>query len=262
MSTSADPLPRLPDAIASQIVPASARQESIGRSGSQVFAVESAHGPAFLKMAKHAPFGDLRAERDRLSWLEGRLRAPRLLAFAEDDELQYLLMSAMPGVMLCAPELHVETSRLIQRYAEGLRLIHGLPLDDCPFDLSVESRLELARQRVEVGLVDAAHLEGSAPAEYLAALIALRPATAQAVLCHGDYSAPNVLVDPDTLELSGFIDLGRLGAGDPHSDLADAAWSIGYNFGAEWVQPFFEAYGIAKADADRLEFFRLLKALE
>ena len=43
---------------------------------------------------------------------------------------------------------------------------------------------------------------------------------AQLVVCHGDLCLPNVLVDPATGQVTGLIDLGRLGTADPYGDIA------------------------------------------
>ncbi|WP_112246305.1 phosphotransferase [Kribbella monticola] len=43
---------------------------------------------------------------------------------------------------------------------------------------------------------------------------------ARQVVTHGDYCAPNVFIDPETLRFSGILDLSRLGLGDPYVDFA------------------------------------------
>jgi kanamycin kinase/aminoglycoside 3'-phosphotransferase-2 len=40
------------------------------------------------------------------------------------------------------------------------------------------------------------------------------------VVTHGDYCAPNVFIDPETLRFQGILDVGRLGLGDPYVDHA------------------------------------------
>jgi hypothetical protein len=67
-------------------------------------------------------------------------------------------------------------------------------------------------------------------------------------------------VDPDTLELTGVIDAGRLGVADRYTDLAlvqaqlDDEWSVD-------ATGFFAAYGLSEPDAQRLAFYLLLDPL-
>jgi streptomycin 3"-kinase len=80
------------------------------------------------------------------------------------------------------------------------------------------------------------------------------------VVCHGDACLPNFLFDPETLELTGVIDVGRLGVADRYADLAlvraqlDDVWSVD-------AAGFFAAYGLAELDAQRLDFYLLLDPL-
>jgi aminoglycoside phosphotransferase len=89
-------------------------------------------------------------------------------------------------------------------------------------------------------------------------LLACRPTGERPVFAHGDYCLPNVLIDPERLTITGFVDWGGAGLSDPYHDLALAARSIAYNLGAQWVPPFFETYGIHAIDHARVEFHRLL----
>ncbi len=45
---------------------------------------------------------------------------------------------------------------------------------------------------------------------------------------------------------------------DRYQDLALAARSIDYNFGAEWIAPFFDAYDISPVDQTKVSFYQLL----
>jgi aminoglycoside phosphotransferase len=56
----------------------------------------------------------------------------------------------------------------------------------------------------------------------------------------------------------GFVDCGRTGLADRYQDLALASRSVGSNFGSEWVQHFFDAYGVTDPDETKLCYFRLL----
>jgi aminoglycoside phosphotransferase len=44
----------------------------------------------------------------------------------------------------------------------------------------------------------------------------------------------------------------------PTLDLALAARSISFNLGAQWIAPFFAAYGLTEIDHARIAFFQLL----
>ena len=61
------------------------------------------------------------------------------------------------------------------------------------------------------------------------------------VLVHGDYCLPNVLVSEG--RLSGLIDVGQTGLGDPRVDLAAGVWTLQYNFGPGHAREFLDAYG-------------------
>jgi aminoglycoside phosphotransferase len=61
------------------------------------------------------------------------------------------------------------------------------------------------------------------------------------VLIHGDYCLPNVLVTAG--ELSGIVDVGGSGLGNPEVDLAAGVWTLHYNFGKGFAREFLDAYG-------------------
>src|SRR6266481_5641692 len=61
------------------------------------------------------------------------------------------------------------------------------------------------------------------------------------LLIHGDYCLPNVLVEEG--RLSGLIDLGGAGLGDPQDDLAAGVWTLQYNYGPGHAREFLDAYG-------------------
>ena len=61
------------------------------------------------------------------------------------------------------------------------------------------------------------------------------------VLIHGDCGLPNVLVQDG--QLSGLVDVGQSGLGNPEDDLAAGVWTLQYNFGKGFARPFLDAYG-------------------
>jgi kanamycin kinase len=73
------------------------------------------------------------------------------------------------------------------------------------------------------------------------------------VLVHGDYCLPNVLVADG--RLSGLVDVGLTGLGNPNVDLAAGVWTLQYNYGPGHAREFLEAYGappMTDAEIERL----------
>ncbi len=86
------------------------------------------------------------------------------------------------------------------------------------------------------------------------------PTQEDLVFVHGDFCLPNVLLEPagEGLTMTGLVDCGRAGIGDRHQDLALAMRSLTYNFDADTIAPFLNAYGGPPVDSRILEFFTIL----
>ena len=145
--------------------------------------------------------------------------------------------------------------------AEGLQLMHSLDITGCPFDQTIQVKLEKARLNIERGLVDAENLEdeylGQDPRELYGLVLATKPTVEDLVFTHGDYCFPNVIVHDG--KLSGFIDLGRAGVSDRYQDLALAVRSFRHNsYSEKWVEFFLEVYGVERLDQAKIDFFILL----
>jgi aminoglycoside phosphotransferase len=74
------------------------------------------------------------------------------------------------------------------------------------------------------------------------------------VLIHGDYCLPNVLVREE--RLSGLVDLGRSGLGDPRDDLGAGLWTLQYNYGKGFGREFLHAYGSPELNDQEIERLR------
>ena len=83
-----------------------------------------------------------------------------------------------------------------------------------------------------------------------------------AVLCHNDFHEGNVLVDPQTWRVTGFIDVENAIAADPLIDLAKtASYSIRGN--ADKLAGLIEGYGALPQDwEDRILLYRVYHSLE
>ncbi|MFB7011810.1 MULTISPECIES: APH(3'') family aminoglycoside O-phosphotransferase [unclassified Streptomyces] len=248
------------------------RPVTAGESGAAVF--RSADGTRYAKCVAAAGAADLRAERDRVAWLTGQgVPGPRVLDWHSGDAGACLVSGAVSGV----PADRVSAADLRdswERVAAAVRLLHEVPVRQCPFRRDLDGMVALARDVVARGAVNPEFLpvqqQHTPAAELLARLVpqvARRRAqeAADMVVCHGDLCLPNIVLDPRTLDVSGFIDLGRLGLADRYADLA----LLLTNARETWTDEkqaraadaaFAESYGIA-LDHDRLRFYLHLDPL-
>lgn len=181
-------------------------------------------------------------EAARLEWMRRRgLPVPRVVAHGP----RFILMSVMAGVD--AARSKAPPATIVRALANGLRLLHAMPTDDCPFDRTLAVTMAEARDLTRVGLV---------ATDVLAELEATCPDNEDLVFTHGDYCLPNVMTEP-----LGFVDCGRAGKADRYQDLALAARSTIRNLGPEWVAPLWEAYGLDHPDEAKLAFYTLLDDL-
>jgi kanamycin kinase len=193
-------------------------------------------------------------------WAAPYLSVPRVLTCEQFDAVTVLLTDGLPGRDATDPVWQDDLPALVQALGRGLRSFHDAVGEEwCPFRFEISRALEHVARRVATDDVDPAgfHEEHASftPATALAELEACVPADEELVVCHGDYCAPNVLLEHGAV--TGYVDLGELGVADRWWDVAVGAWSAGWNFGVELEPLFYEAYGIAPDDA-RIRFYRLL----
>ena len=253
----------LPREIARSLHGALLNQVTIGCSGSQVYLAHVAgQPPSYLKIASHPFRNELADELHRLDWLRGRLPAPEVLAFAQDDEHSYLLLSEVPGIMACDAGFATAIPELVHLLASGLRQIHRVDIVGCPFDMRLAQRIAQAERCLHSGAVDVEDFDASrlgVPAEALfEQLLRDRPAEEDLVFTHGDFCLPNVLIDRSRNRVSGFVDWSRAGVADRYQDLALAARSLAHNFGPGYEPLLWEAYGLEKPDAAKVDYYQLL----
>lgn len=235
-------------------------RQTIGQSQAGVFRLVADGKPAlFLKCQRSGPFAELADEAARLRWLAGQgIACPDLIAWESHIGHDWLLMSSVAGEDLASAS--VDPANVIDIMAGALRDLHALDIGSCPFDHRLDRRIAAARARMEAGEVDESDFDderqGWTAAKAFTELEALRPATEDLVVTHGDACLPNVMAAEG--RFSGFVDCGRLGVADRHQDLALACWSIRYNIGETWIEPFLERYGLPEAEPAKLSWYRLL----
>lgn len=256
-------MPMLPSSLRDAIGGgASWESVAIGYSGASVFRITSETDDVrYLKVAEHAT-AEIVAEGARLEWLAGRLPVPHVLSSLKANGRAFLLISAVPGYVTCHPRVAGDLPRVVRLLAEGMRAVHALDWSGCPFDARLDVKIAAARERVARGEVceddfDAVR-HGRTAESLLTDLIAARPPTGDLAFTHGDYCLPNILIDAERDEITGFIDLGRAGVADRYQDIALAARSLADNFGSQWVPLLFEAYGLDPIDHAKIAYYQLL----
>ncbi|MFJ4767629.1 APH(3'') family aminoglycoside O-phosphotransferase [Streptomyces uncialis] len=243
-----------------------------GESGAAVF--RSTDATRYAKCVPAADAADLEAERDRVTWLSDHgVPGPRVLDWQSGDAGVCLVTSAVPGVP--ADQVPAEDLRVAwEHIAEAVRRLHEAPVSQCPFRRSLDTMVAVASDVVARDAVNPEFLptdqRQTPTAELLDRLTPQVPRrreqeTADTVVCHGDLCLPNIILDPRTLDVSGFIDLGRLGSADRYADLA----LLLANARETWTdeeqaqaadRSFARRYGIT-LDHDRLRFYLHLDPL-
>jgi aminoglycoside phosphotransferase len=218
-------------------------QNRAGHSGSLVFRLTAPDHPVMYLKIRAVSEGGLIAEKHRLEWLQGLLPVPSVLDFRKNGAHEFLLMSEIRGVPSYHHSLRHDIPSLMAQLASGLRMIHQLDIDRCPFHAPLHERLEAIRHRGRDGFAEG--------------LVASVPRFDDLVVCHGDYSMPNVIMQDG--RVSGFIDLGQVGVADRYVDLIAVRKTLRYNgFPAECFTLFIKAYGLDVVDEEKLRFYELL----
>ncbi|MFF2024618.1 APH(3'') family aminoglycoside O-phosphotransferase [Streptomyces sp. NPDC058171] len=243
-----------------------------GESGATVF--RSTDGTRYAKCLVAADAAGLEAERDRVAWLSDQgVPGPRVLGWRSGDAGACLVTSAVDGVpadQVSAEDLRTSWGRI----TDAVRGLHDMPVQRCPFRRDLDAMVATARDVVTRGTVNPEFLpveqQHTPAAELLARLVPQvtrrrEQEAADTVVCHGDLCLPNIILDPQTLDVAGFIDLGRLGRADRYADLAlllanaRETWpDAGRAQDAD--REFAEGYGIS-LDHDRLRFYLHLDPL-
>jgi kanamycin kinase len=214
----------------------------------------------FLKVSPTGFHPSVVDESRRLTWAGAFLPVPRLIEAGSDAQVEWLITEGLSGADATLAVARLGKEAVVRALARGLRAFHECPAASCPFDFGLDAALALAESRLREGSIDPArdfhpeHAHLSA-AEAIRTLERTRPDREGRVVCHGDYCAPNVLIEGE--DAVAFLDLGELGTADPWWDLAVGSWSVGWNFGTELEQLFLSEYG-ADDDPPRRSFYRLL----
>ena len=258
----------IPNNIQNLIKGKSYEVDDIGKSGSQIMIFDD----MVLKIVKYRAENDSSVEMMR--WLEGKIPAPQVIVFEEDDSYSYLLMSRVMGKIACDKYYLERPKELVPLLSKSVKMLQSIDITDCPVIKDMDRELKKAAYRVENGLVDISDAEPDTfgengrfkdPEELLSWLKENRPSY-EPVLSHGDLCLPNILIENG--DISGFIDMGNCGIADKWEDIAMLYRSLRNNFDGTYgkvypgldLDSFFEELGI-EPDREKIDYYILLDEL-
>ncbi|WP_431265170.1 APH(3') family aminoglycoside O-phosphotransferase [Roseateles chitinivorans] len=255
--------PDLPPALHARVAGRTWHRNLVGEAGAHVHRLHRPDAPAlYLKHGDGDAASAIADEFTRLQWFADRWPVPRIEHFEWSDGAAWLLTRALPGrtAYEWLADDPARAAAVVASLGRLLRDLHALPVDTCPFNANHRLHLDLARQRLEAGLIDAGDFDdarqGWTPQQVWEALGAMLPLAEDRVVSHGDFSLDNILMNGDG-EVVGVIDLGRAGIADRYRDLAILANCLD-EFGPTLRDMLFSAYGIAEPDLSKLDFHLLL----
>ncbi len=214
----------------------------------------------FVKWSPKTACVDIDGEIARLRWAGAHIAVPEVVSTGTDDQGTWIVTTALAGESAVSDRWLVDRAVAVAGIGRGLREIHeALPVDECPFSWSAESRVADAHRRADLGLIDPKGWHAEHQSLDLSAALSLIgdiPEVDRLVVCHGDACSPNTLITDDGT-CSGHTDLGALGVADRWADLSVATWSTVWNYGQGFEELLLETYGV-EPDPSRIAYYRLL----
>lgn len=232
-----------------------------GMSGAFIYQGTYEGRPSFLKVTPHGHRFPAKVEHERIHWLKGRVPVAEVLTYIEDDKHQFLVTADAQGVGLL--EFNADEETRIAKFAGVIRLIHDLPVEQCPYKWTVDEQIQFARSGLGKRHAILSSLDTEFQGRSLDTLFQEMmtykptPEMLDLVVVHGDPYTDNIIVDPETGELKAFLDVGHVSVADRYTDLAMIYDELIQNFGEDGWQTFLNCYGIEKIDDKKLYFYRL-----
>lgn len=219
---------KLPAEIQSRIEGLTYHYDKVGESDSEIIIFDD----MVLKIEKTCEQSD--REHLVLEWLAGKLIVPEIIAFAQKNGYNYLLMSKINDKTVYNSVLNNNADNIVSALADGLKQLWNVNICECDFDSTLNKRLKEARYRIDNNLVDVDDFneetlgeKGFSDVEELYSFLVKNKPDEDLVFSHGDYCLPNIFSKNN--KAVGFIDLGKAGVADRWQDIALCVRSLEYN---------------------------------
>lgn len=267
MNDLAGSIHQIPASIAAVLGSRTGKMDGLGKSRAQVVLFDE-----YVLKIRPADDWDT-ADVQILQWLAGKAPVPQVAAHEVRNGQDWLLMTRIQGKELCKPDIMNQPVLLLDCMAEALHALWSIPAADCPFERTVADNLSHAEAAILAGRFDPSDCEPETfgpggfenPEELLDWLKSHLPPQDR-VVTHGDFCLPNLFTDGK--RFTGFIDVGKVGAGDRWMDLALGWRSLKHNSDGHYgkiyphIHPddLFRAAGVPK-DEEKLRYYILLDEL-
>lgn len=126
---------------------------TIGRLNAMTFWLKGPIYNQYLKIQPNHFIENLYDEKERLEWLQGRLSVPKVLYYNKDEANEYLLTTEITGINASDKAYETNLPLLIELLVVGLKKIHSLSIEGCPFIKNLDVKIEEARKRLKMGLL-------------------------------------------------------------------------------------------------------------
>ncbi|RXZ78847.1 hypothetical protein EBB07_25415 [Paenibacillaceae bacterium] len=219
-----------------------------------------------MKIKKTEYAGSLYEEAERLNWMKGKLPVPEVIRYYKEHDKEYLVMSYIEGCVGSEYQ-HLDGEKSLGFVlGEGLRKIHRVGIDQCPFKAFLpENLISMVKNNIEHHFDQVTEVINRAfPDETLEQLMDFleinRPLDNELVFTHGDYGSGNVIIHNG--ELNAFIDVDGAGVSDPYYDIYYLIKSLTqYSDRHEEVPGFLKGYGINELDQQKMKFHQIIDVL-
>jgi len=211
---------------------------------------------------KSSAAGALKTEADMTRYFHSKGLGAEVLDYFTTDR-DWLLTRAVPGEDCTFPGYTAHPKRLCDTAASLLRQLHEQHHEDCPVQEHSAAYLDTVHRNYLAGFCDLQLFPErewgfSSPEEAWSLVEKNEIYLNNDTLLHGDYCLPNILLND--WNFSGFIDVGRGGAGDRHVDIFWGVWTLFFNLKTNaYYDRFLDAYGRDRVEPDML---RLIAACE
>lgn len=214
-----------------------------------------------------------RNEVDFLRFLQGKARAPQVLARETQNGTDFLLMSRLHGAMLCDEDYLQSPEKLFSTAAQALQMLWDISPDTCNGLMALDKKLRLAEKRVCENAVQFNHVNPEilgprgrfTTAERLLKWLIDNKPQEEPAISHGDACLPNIMVCNGQPYV---LDVPYGGVSDKFCDVALLLRSCRDNlegghgkFHCKFDEKlFFDCLGIV-ADREKTEYYIFLDEL-